>query len=421
MLRGSRYFPLTPWLLYFCAMPKVLVVGAGAVGAVTVCKLAQRPDLFPEIVVASRTFSKCQKLAEKHPQVRIIPEELNADDVKATVALLKKHKPALLLNLALPYQDLPLMDACLEAGVDYLDTASYEPPNHPQYEYSYQWKYRDAYEKAGIMAVLGIGFDPGVTNAFVAYAAKHYFDEIHYLDIVDCNAGNHGRPFATNFNLEINLREITQTGRYYENGQLIEVPPLSISQDLKFPDIGIRKAYLIFHEELESLVKHYPTIRRARFWMTFSDSYLTHLRAFMNVGLTRIDPIDYEGHPVVPIKFLQKLLPDPASLAPDYKGWVSIGVQLRGVYQGKPRTLYMYTNIRHEWAYADCGAQAVAYTAGVPPAVAAELMVSGIWKKPGVWNVEQLDPDPLLERLPAAGLPWKAVLDYPLDFTDIPE
>ncbi len=402
-------------------MPKVMVVGAGAVGAVTVCKLAQRPDLFPEIVVASRTFSKCQKLAEKHPQVRIIPEPLDADDVQATVALLRKHKPTLLLNLALPYQDLPLMDACLEAGVDYLDTASYEPPDKPLYEYSYQWKYHDSYMKAGIMAVLGIGFDPGITNAFVAYAAKHYFDEIHYLDIVDCNAGQHGRPFATNFNLEINLREITQPGRYYENGQLIEVPPLSISQDVKFPEIGIRKAYLIFHEELESLVKHFPTLKRARFWMTFSDSYLMHLRAFMNVGLTRIDPIDYEGHPVVPIKFLQKLLPDPATLAPDYKGWVSIGVQLRGIHQGKPRTLYMYTNIRHEWAYADCGAQAIAYTAGVPPAVAAELMVTGIWKKSGVWNVEQLDPEPLLERLPAAGLPWKVVVDYPLDFIDIPE
>jgi len=402
-------------------MPKVMVVGAGAVGAVTVCKLAQRPDVFPEIVVASRTLSKCQKLAERHPQIRIIPEALDADDVQATVALLRRHKPALLLNLALPYQDLPLMDACLEAGVDYLDTASYEPPDLPRYEYSHQWKYHDRYTQAGIMAVLGIGFDPGVTNAFVAHAAKHYLDEIHYLDIIDCNAGSHGRPFATNFNLEINLREITQPGRYYENGQLIEVPPLSISQDVRFPDIGIRKAYLIFHEELESLVKHFPTIRRARFWMTFSESYLMYLRAFMNVGLTCIDPVDYEGHPVVPIKFLQKLLPDPMSLAPDYKGWVSIGVQLRGVYQGQLRSVFIYTNIRHEWAYADCASQAVAYTAGVPPAVAAELMVTGLWQKPGVWNVEQLDPDPLLERLPAAGLPWKVIVDYPLDFTDVPE
>jgi len=402
-------------------MPKVMVVGAGAVAQVTVCKLARRPDLFPEIVVASRTLSKCQALAQKHPQARIIPEVLDADRVSETVALLKKHRPALLLNLALPYQDLPLMDACLEAGVDYLDTASYEPPDVPLYEYRYQWAYQEKYQQAGLMAVLGIGFDPGVTNAFVAYAAKHLFDEIHYLDIVDCNAGDHGRPFATNFNLEINLREITQPGRYYENGQLIEVPALSISRDVRFPEIGVRKAYLIFHEELESLVKHFPTLRRARFWMTFSENYLMHLRAFVNAGLTRIDPVDYEGHPVVPIKFLQKLLPDPASLAPDYKGWVSIGVQLRGVYRGEPRTAYLYTNIRHEWAYQDCGAQAVAYTAGVPPAVAAELMVSGLWKRPGVWNVEQLDPDPLLERLPAAGLPWKVVLDYPLDFTDVPE
>ncbi|GIV25511.1 MAG: saccharopine dehydrogenase [Bacteroidia bacterium] len=402
-------------------MAKVMVVGAGAVSQVTVCKLARRPDLFSEIVVASRTFAKCQALAHKHPHARIIPEALDADNVSETVALLKKHRPALLLNLALPYQDLPLMDACLEAGVDYLDTASYEPPNVPLYEYRYQWAYQEKYQQAGLMAVLGIGFDPGVTNAFVAYAAKHLFDEIHYLDIVDCNAGQHGRPFATNFNLEINLREITQPGRYYENGQLVEVPPLSISQDVRFPEIGVRKAYLIFHEELESLVKHFPTIRRARFWMTFSDSYLMHLRAFINAGLTRIDPVDYEGHPVVPIKFLQKLLPDPASLAPDYKGWVSIGVQLRGIYQGQPRTAYIYTNIRHEWAYQDCGAQAVAYTAGVPPAVAAELMLTGVWKRPGVWNVEQLDPDPLLERLPAAGLPWKVVVDYPLDFTDVPE
>lgn len=402
-------------------MAKVLVIGAGGVGSVTVCKLAQHPDRFPEIVVASRNLSKCQKLAEANPQARIIPEALNADDVKATVALIQKHKPALVLNLALPYQDLPIMDACLESGVDYLDTASYEPPNLPLYEYSYQWRYHDAYVARGIMAVLGIGFDPGITNAFVAYAAKHLFDEIHYLDIVDCNAGNHGRPFATNFSLEINLREITQPGRYYENGRLVEVPPLSMHWDVRFPEIGVRRTYLIFHEELESLVKHFPTIKRARFWMGFSESYLMHLRAFMNVGLTRIEPVDYEGHPVVPIKFLQKLLPDPASLAPDYKGWVSIGVQLRGVYQDQPRTAYLYTNIRHEWAYQDCKAQAVAYTAGVPPAVAAELMLSGLWKRPGVWNVEQLDPDPLLERLPHYGLPWKVVLDYPLDFTDIPE
>jgi saccharopine dehydrogenase (NAD+, L-lysine-forming) len=371
--------------------------------------------------VASRTLAKCQALAERYPQARIIPEGVNADNVPELIALIQKHKPALVLNLALPYQDLPIMDACLETGTDYLDTASYEPPDLPLYEYKYQWAYQDRYTQAGITAVLGIGFDPGVTNAFVAYAANHFFDEIHYLDIVDCNAGNHGRPFATNFNLEINLREITQTGRYYENGQLIEVPPLSIAQDVRFPDIGIRKAYLIFHEELESLAKHFPTLRRARFWMTFSEQYLMHLRAFVNAGLTRIDPIDYEGCKVVPIKFLQKLLPDPASLAPDYKGWVSIGVQLRGLYQGQPRTAYLYTNIRHEWAYQDCGSQAVAYTAGVPPAIAAELIVTGVWKKPGVWNVEQLPPEPLLEKLPAAGLPWKAVIDYPPDFIDVPE
>ncbi|MCS7188252.1 MAG: saccharopine dehydrogenase family protein [Bacteroidia bacterium] len=402
-------------------MPKVMVVGAGAVAQVTVCKLARRPDLFPEIVLASRTFAKCQKLAERYPQTRIIPEELNADDKAQTLNLIEKHRPVLVLNLALPYQDLSLMDACLEAGVDYLDTASYEPPELPLYEYKYQWAYKEKYEKAGITAILGIGFDPGVTNAFVAYAARHFFDEIHYLDIIDCNAGDHGLPFATNFNLEINLREITQNGRYYENGKLIEVPPLSISQDVRFPEIGVRKAYLIFHEELESLVKNFPTIRRARFWMTFSEKYLMHLKAFMNVGLTRIDAIDYEGHPVVPIKFLQKLLPDPAALGANYKGWVSIGVQLRGVYQGQPRTAFLYTNIRHEWAYQDCGSQAVAYTAGVPPAIAAELIVTGAWKKPGVWNVEELPPEPLLELLPAAGLPWKAVIDYPLDFIDIPQ
>ena len=403
-------------------MPKVMVVGAGAVAQVTVCKLARRPDLFPEIVVASRTRAKCEALAARHPQARIIPEAVNADNVAQTVALLEKHRPALVINLALPYQDLPLMEACLQAGVDYLDTASYEPPDTPKYEYRYQWEFQERYQQAGRTAVLGIGFDPGVTNAFVAYAAKHLFDELHYLDIIDCNAGDHGRPFATNFNLEINLREITQPGRYYEGAQLVEVPPLSVSQDVRFPEIGVRRAYLIFHEELESLVKHFPSLRRARFWMTFGESYLMHLRAFMNVGLTSIEPVDYEGCSVVPIKFLQELLPDPASLAPDYKGWVSIGVQLRGTYQGQPRTAYLYTNIRHEWAYQDCGAQAVAYTAGVPPAVAAELLSTGAWKpQPGVWNVEQLDPVPLLERLPAAGLPWKAIIDYPLDFIDTPE
>ncbi|MGQ9864109.1 MAG: saccharopine dehydrogenase family protein [Bacteroidia bacterium] len=397
-------------------MHRVMIIGAGAVAKVTNCKLHQMADIFSEVIIASRTLSKAQTLAQKWVKGKALAEKVNADDKDAVAALLRKYKPKLVINLALPYQDLPIMEACLQEKIHYLDTASYEPPNQPLYQYSYQWKYGPHYEQAGIMGLLGIGFDPGVTNAFVAYAQKHYFDEIHYLDIVDVNAGDHGHPFATNFNLEINLREITQPGRYWENGQWHITPPHSLRKEVNLPGIGSMPTYLVYHEELESLVKFFPTLKRARFWMGFSDNYLTHLRVLQNVGLTRIDPVDYEGHSVVPLKFLQRLIPDPATLTQSYKGPVSIGTQLRGIKEGKERTLYIYTTLLHEDAYQDCDSQAVAYTAGVPPALAARLILEGTWLRPGVWNVEQLDPDPLMELLPRFGLPWKAEVDYPIDF-----
>lgn len=315
-------------------MARVMIVGAGGVGNVVVHKCAAQED-FSQILLASRTIDKCNRIAERIRSPKLKIAALDADYVNNTVKLLKEFRPDILINVALPYQDLALMDACLEVGVHYLDTANYEPPNEAKFEYSWQWKYHERYKNAGITAILGCGFDPGVTGVFTAYALKHYFDEIHYLDIVDCNAGNHGQAFATNFNPEINIREITQKGRYYENGAWVEVPPLSIHRPVPYPEIGVRESYLLYHEELESLVKHIPMLKRARFWMTFSESYITHLQVLQNVGITRIDPVDYEGTKVVPLKFLKALLPEPSSLAEDYAGQTSIGCYIRGVKEEK--------------------------------------------------------------------------------------
>jgi saccharopine dehydrogenase (NAD+, L-lysine forming) len=390
-------------------MAKVLIIGAGGVGGVVAHKCAMTPDVFDDIVLASRTKARCDAIAAQVQQMHgrtIATEQVDADDVPQTVALIRKVQPELLINVALPYQDLTLMDACLEAGVDYLDTANYEPKDVAKFEYKWQWAYRERFEKAGRMALLGSGFDPGVTNVWSAYARDHLFDTIESIDILDCNAGNHGHAFATNFNPEINIREVTQRGRYWEKGEWKEIDPMSISQTFDFPEVGPKKAYLIYHEELESLVQNIPGLQRIRFWMTFGDEYLTHLRVLGNVGMTRIDPVDFKGQKIVPIEFLKALLPDPASLAENYTGKTSIGILVEGTKGGKRKKVLIYNVCDHHESWKEVRAQAVSYTTGVPAVVGAEMMVTGKWKRAGVWNMEQLDPVPFLERLGPQGLPW---------------
>jgi saccharopine dehydrogenase (NAD+, L-lysine-forming) len=390
-------------------MSRVLIVGAGGVGGVVAHKCAQRAEIFDEVILASRTLARCENIQKQIKELHgrdIQIAQLDADNVEQTAAYLKKVKPDVLINVALPYQDLPLMDACLEAGVDYLDTANYEPRDVAKFEYKWQWAYRERYEQAGLMALLGSGFDPGVTNVFCAYAQKHLFDEIHTVDIVDCNAGSHGKAFATNFNPEINLREVTANGKYWENGAWIETKPLEQSQVFDFPGVGDRKAFLIYHEEMESLVLHVKGLKRMRFWMTFGDEYLTHLRVLSNVGMLRIDPVDYKGQKVVPMELLKVLLPDPASLAENYKGKTSIGCIFEGIKDGKPRKAFVYNICDHEETYKEVRAQAVSYTTGVPAMVGAAMMLTKKWKKAGVQHMEQMDPDPFLELLAQSGLPW---------------
>ena len=393
-------------------MGKVLIIGAGGVGTVVAHKVAQNPDVFTEIVLASRTQSKCDAIAEAIGGNRIVTDRVDADKVEDLVALFKKHKPDIVINVALPYQDLTIMDACLHCGVNYLDTANYEPLDEAKYEYKWQWAYRERFEQAGLTAILGCGFDPGVSGVYTAYAAKHYFKEMHYLDIVDCNAGNHGMAFATNFNPEINIREVTQKGKYYENGTWIETEPHEIHRPLTYPNIGPKESYLIYHEELESLVKNYPTIKRARFWMTFGQEYLTHLRVIQNIGMARIDPIMYNGVEIVPIQFLKAVLPNPGDLGKNYTGETSIGCRIRGIdKEGKELTYYVYNNCSHHAAYLETGAQGVSYTTGVPAMIGAMMFLTGQWKKPGVYNVEEFDPDPFMEQLNKQGLPWHEVFN----------
>lgn len=397
-------------------MGKVLVIGAGGVGTVVVTKMAQQPEVFEEIMLASRTKAKCDAIAGHIGNNRIRTAQVDADDVPQLVTLIKAFRPDIVVNVALPYQDLHIMDACLETGVAYLDTANYEPPEEAKYEYSWQWAYNDRYRNAGLTAILGCGFDPGVTSIFTAYAAKHYFSEIHYLDIVDCNAGDHGKPFATNFNPEINIREVTQKGKYWENGKWVMTEPHEIHKPLNYPGIGPKESYLIYHEELESLVKNFPTIKRARFWMTFGQEYLTHLRVIQNIGMARIDPVMYNGVEIIPIQFLKAVLPNPGELGENYKGWTSIGCRIRGLSkEGKEMTYYIWNNCSHEDAYHETGTQAVSYTTGVPAATGAMMYLEGIWKKPGVWNVEQFDPDPFLAELNRLGLPWNEKFDIDLE------
>ncbi len=400
-------------------MSKVLIIGAGGVGNVVAHKCAWAKDVFTEIMLASRTLSKCDQIAQDvlhFTGVKIQTAKVDADNVPELVKLIKSFGPKMIINVALPYQDLHIMDACLETGVHYLDTANYEPIDVAKFEYSWQWAYQDKFKKAGLMALLGCGFDPGVTGVFTAYAQKHHFDELHYLDIVDCNAGDHGKSFATNFNPEINIREITQKGKYWENGQWIEIDPLSIHQAVDYPHIGAKESYLLYHEELESLVKNFPTLKRARFWMTFSQNYITHLRVLENVGLTGIKPIKYQGIDIVPLQFLKAVLPEPSSLGENYQGQTSIGCQIKGVKDGNDKTYFVYNNCDHAVVYKECKAQAIAYTTGVPASIGATLMMRNEWMKPGVYNVEEFNPDPFMAELNKKGLPWHEQVNEKLAF-----
>ncbi|MBQ0019912.1 MAG: saccharopine dehydrogenase family protein [Bacteroidales bacterium] len=424
-------------------MGRVLIIGAGGVATVAAHKVAQNKDVFTEIKIASRTESKCKALAailnEKYG-TNVTTAQVDADSVEQLVALMNDYKPLLVMNLALPYQDLTIMEACLQAGCNYLDTANYEPefpsaeaykdavlPHHddqPHFEYSWQWAYRERFEKAGLCAILGCGFDPGVTSIYTAYAAKHHFDEMHYLDIVDCNAGNHHKAFATNFNPEINLREITQEGLYWEDGKYIVTEPMAIHKPLNYPNVGPRESYLLHHEEIESLVINFPTLKRARFWMTFGEAYLKHLEVIQNIGMDRIDEVEYTApdengimHKVkiVPLQFLKAVLPNPQDLGENYEGETSIGCRIRGLRDGKEHTYYVYNNCSHQAAYEETGMQGVSYTTGVPAMIGAMMFMKGLWNMPGVHNVEEFDPDPFMEQLNKQGLPWHEIHDGDLE------
>ena len=406
-------------------MGKVLIIGAGGVATVAAFKVAQNPDVFTDITIASRTKAKCDKLAKAIGNPNIKTAQVDADNVEDLVKLFNEVKPDIVMNLALPYQDLTIMEACLKTGVNYLDTANYEPRDEAHFEYSWQWAYKQRFEDAGLTAILGCGFDPGVSGVYTAYAAKHHFDEIHVLDIVDCNAGNHHKAFATNFNPEINIREITQKGLYYKDGEWIETEPLEIHQPITYPNIGPRESYLMHHEELESLVKNYPTIKLARFWMTFGEQYLKYLDVIQGIGMNRIDEIEYEAPladgtgnakvKIVPLQFLKAVLPNPQDLGENYEGETSIGCRIRGIKDGKERTYYVYNNCSHQEAYKETGMQGVSYTTGVPAMIGAMMFLKGLWKRPGVWNVEDFDPDPFMEQLNKQGLPWHEVFDGDLE------
>lgn len=390
-------------------MAKAMIIGAGGVAQVAAHKCVEHKEVFTELCIASRTLSRCQALKEKLEGrgLPITTAQVDADHVAELVALIRQEKPDIVMNLALPYQDLSIMDACLEAGVDYLDTANYEPEDTAKFEYKWQWAYQDRFRDRGLTAILGSGFDPGVTGVFSAYALKHEFDRIDEIDILDCNGGDHGYPFATNFNPEINIREVTAKGRYFEGGEFIETPPMAIKRSYDFEDVGVRDMYLLYHEELESLARHIPGIRRIRFFMTFGESYLTHLNCLQNVGMTSIEPILFEGREIVPLQFLKAVLPDPASLGPRTVGKTNIGCIFKGWKGGREKVWRLYNICDHQEAYREVGSQAVSYTTGVPAMIGASLVLTGAWKKAGVWNVEQLDPDPFMAGLNRFGLPWQ--------------
>ncbi|NIC07761.1 saccharopine dehydrogenase family protein [Billgrantia bachuensis] len=389
-------------------MSKVLIIGAGGVGGVVTHKCAQHPEVFSEICLASRNEEKCKAIAAqlKRP---IQTAQVDADSVDDLVQLIESFKPDVLIHVALPYQDLTIMEACLKTGVPYLDTANYEHPDEAKFEYKEQWAFHDRYAEAGNMATLGCGFDPGMTNIYCAYAQKNLFDEIHRIDILDANGGDHGYPFATNFNPEINIREITANGRYWEKGEWVETPPLAEKRKFDFDGIGEKDIYLLYHEELESLSQNIKGLERIRFWMTFSEKYITHLKVLENVGMTRIEPIEVNGCEISPLQFLKAVLPDPASLGPRTKGKTNIGIIADGIKDGKRRKVYIYNICDHEACYREVQSQAISYTTGVPAVTGAMLMLEGIWKGAGVFNVEQLDPDPFMERIGDMGLPWQVV------------
>lgn len=409
-------------------MSRLLIIGCGGVASVAIRKCCQNSEVFQEICIASRTVSKCEALAEKlkdKTSTKITTAQVDADDVKALTKLIREYKPDAVLNVALPYQDLTIMDACLEVGVHYIDTANYEAENtdDPEwraiyekrceelgftayFDYSWQWAYDERFKNAGLTALLGSGFDPGVTSVYTAYALKHYFDEIHTIDILDCNGGDHGYPFATNFNPEINLREVSAPGSYWENGKWIEVEAMSIKREYDFPQVGRKDMYLLHHEEIESLAKNIPGVKRIRFFMTFGQSYLTHMKCLENVGMLSTTPIDFGGTQIVPIQFLKALLPDPASLGPRTVGKTNIGCIFKGIKDGKEKTVYIYNVCDHQECYREVESQAISYTTGVPAMIGAMLVATGQWRKPGVFNLEEFDPDPFMEALNKWGLPW---------------
>ena len=391
-------------------MSRALIIGAGGVASVVVAKCCQNSEVFSEIMIASRTKAKCDALKEKwqdKTKTVITTASVDADNVPELCALIREYKPDIVMNIALPYQDLHIMDACLECKVDYLDTANYEPEDTAKFEYSWQWAYRERFEKAGITAILGCGFDPGVTGVFSAYAMKHEFDEINYIDILDCNGGDHGYPFATNFNPEINIREVSAKGSYIEDGKWVETEPMEIKRVYNFKGVGEKDMYLLHHEELESLALNIKGIKRIRFFMTFGQSYLTHLKCLENVGMTSIEPIMYEGKEIVPLQFLKAVLPDPASLGPRTVGKTNIGCIFRGKKDGKDKNYYLYNICDHQECYKEVGSQAISYTTGVPAMIGAMMVLKGDWKKPGVHNVEELNPDPFMDALNKWGLPWE--------------
>lgn len=390
-------------------MGRALIIGAGGVASVAVHKCCQYPEVFEEICIASRTKSKCDALKEKLDggKTKITTAQVDADSVEQLIELINSYKPDIVMNIALPYQDLTIMDACLATKTHYLDTANYEPEDTAKFEYKWQWAYREKFKEAGITALLGSGFDPGVTGVFSAYAMKHHFDEINEIDILDCNAGDHGYPFATNFNPEINIREVSAKGSYWEDGKWVETEPMEIKRVYNFPEIGEKDMYLLHHEELESLALNIKGIKRIRFFMTFGQSYLDHLRCLEDVGMTSIEPIEFEGKQIVPLQFLKAVLPDPASLGPRTKGKTNIGCIFKGKKDGKEKTYYLYNVCDHQECYKEVGSQAVSYTTGVPAMIGAAMIMTGKWNKPGVYNIEEFDPDPFVDALNRFGLPWK--------------
>lgn len=397
-------------------MNSILIIGAGAAGSVVAKKCAMNRDVFRKIHLASRTLEKCRKV-QRECVSEITVSQVDADDTAQVIRLIEEQKPDLVVNMALPYQDLPIMDACLATGVHYLDTANYEPKDEARFSYSWQWAYHDRFRDRGIMAVLGCGFDPGVTGVFSAYAQNNLFDEIETIDIIDCNDGSHGKAFATNFNPEINIREVTQRGKYWKQGKWIEIDPLSVSCMIDYPEVGPRKSYLIYHEEEESLARNIRGLRQIRFWMTFSDSYIKHLEVLQNVGMTRIDPVLYNGVEIVPLQFLKALLPEPSSLAENYTGKTSIGCIFRGRKDGRNTAYILYNVCDHTETFRELKAQAVSYTTGVPAVTGAMMVMKGVWAGRGVFNVEQLPPEPFLEEVARQGLPWHAVKLGPEEYS----